>query len=317
MKGISWGNGREGEWLERIATNLDIVVLVYLPAEGTVQYVSDSVRWLIGVRKEQIYRDIRCLFDQLNIQSEDEQFVEDFLCGNLLLSIQKEYEFTYSNAQNKRWGRIKAVPCDDGSYLLTLSDTTVEHELSEALITAVEKIDHMRGMTQDMLADDVDVKEIHTVFEEPSPKKWGDSMMKQRVSAPCYEGKRALLVEDNEINREIACELLRQLGVMIEQAENGIEAVGMFADSEEDYYDLIFMDIQMPVMDGNEATRKIRAMDRKDAKVIPIIAMTAHIFAEDIQMALQAGMDIHIAKPLNVQKMLEGLRKIKNTSDAK
>lgn len=121
------------------------------------------------------------------------------------------------------------------------------------------------------------------------------------LERPDYSNKRILLVEDNEINREIATELLSETGVKIEEACDGEEAVRKVAESEEGYYDLILMDIQMPKLDGYEATKSIRMLDRSDVKDLPIIAMTANAFAEDAQAALRAGMNAHFAKPIDLQ----------------
>ena len=123
-----------------------------------------------------------------------------------------------------------------------------------------------------------------------------------------FAGKRVLLVEDNELNREIAEELLGFLGVTVEQAEDGQQALDMVERSAPGYYDLVFMDIQMPVMDGYEAARRIRALGRKDTESLPIIAMTANAFASDIRQAKEAGMDGHIAKPVEVAKLLQTLK---------
>ena len=120
-----------------------------------------------------------------------------------------------------------------------------------------------------------------------------------------YKGKRVLLVEDNEINREIAVEIIKETGVSIETASDGQEAVEAFKGKPAYYYDLIFMDIQMPVMNGYEATRAIRSIERTDAKDIPIIAMTANAFAEDVLDARNAGMNEHVAKPIDLNKLME------------
>ena len=116
-----------------------------------------------------------------------------------------------------------------------------------------------------------------------------------------FRGKRILLSDDNEINMEIAVELLGVTGADIDTARNGREALDRFAQSVNWYYDLILMDVQMPVMNGYEATRQIRSLKRPDAGRIPIFAMTANAFAEDEEASRQAGMDAHITKPLNVE----------------
>ena len=102
---------------------------------------------------------------------------------------------------------------------------------------------------------------------------------------------------------EIAEELIGITGVQIEKAVDGLKAVEMFASSPCGYYDLIFMDIQMPVMDGYEATRRIRGMDREDAGSLPIFAMSANAFAEDVENSLLAGMNGHIAKPIDLDSI--------------
>lgn len=122
-----------------------------------------------------------------------------------------------------------------------------------------------------------------------------------------FKGKRILLVEDNEINREIAVELIGATGLLIETAEDGLQAVDMFERSDMGYYDLILMDVEMPRMNGYEATRCIRAMERTDAQTIPIFAMTANAFAEDEEKSKQAGMNVHISKPLDVKVVYEQL----------
>ena len=123
-----------------------------------------------------------------------------------------------------------------------------------------------------------------------------------------FEGRRILLVEDVEVNREIVQALLEPTLISIDYAENGKEAVRMFAESP-DVYDMIYMDVQMPVMDGYEATRQIRAMDTPRANIIPIVAMTANVFREDIEKCLAAGMNDHVGKPLNLDEVLEKLRR--------
>ncbi len=125
-----------------------------------------------------------------------------------------------------------------------------------------------------------------------------------------FTKKRILLVEDNELNREIAHDILEEYGFIIEMAEDGDIAVDMVAASEEGYYDVVLMDIQMPRMDGYEATKRIRRLENKKLAQIPIIAMTANAFEEDRQNALAAGMDSHIAKPIDIPKLIETLQMI-------
>ena len=128
-----------------------------------------------------------------------------------------------------------------------------------------------------------------------------------------FKGKHILLAEDNELNREIAVELLGKVtGAMIDEAEDGQKAVALFEESEKNYYDLILMDIQMPRMNGFEATKKIRAMDRPDATSVPIFAMTANAFAEDEEKSRQAGMNAHLSKPLEISAVLAAMNEILN-----
>ncbi len=124
-----------------------------------------------------------------------------------------------------------------------------------------------------------------------------------------YSGKRLLLVEDNELNREIAEVILEEAGFVIEAAPDGTDAVAMIEDSEEGYYHAVLMDVQMPVMNGYEATKAIRAMQREDVKTLPIIAMTANAMEEDKEAALKSGMNAHIAKPLDIELLMSVLRK--------
>ncbi len=120
-----------------------------------------------------------------------------------------------------------------------------------------------------------------------------------------YSAYRILLVEDIELNQEIAVELLSVTGVQVEVADDGAQAVEKFENSPEGYYDLIFMDIHMPVMDGYEATRRIRGMDRSDAMAVWIVAMTADAFVEDVRQAKESGMNEHISKPVEPSRLQE------------
>lgn len=124
-----------------------------------------------------------------------------------------------------------------------------------------------------------------------------------------FENTRILIAEDNEINAEILTELLGEIhGLTCEVKENGKEAFDRFASSEQGEFDIIFMDVQMPIMNGYEATRAIRSSEHPDAKTIPIIAMTANAFAEDVKAALDAGMNAHISKPVDMDRVIEVLK---------
>ena len=122
-------------------------------------------------------------------------------------------------------------------------------------------------------------------------------------------GRHLLLVEDNELNREIASEIIGTTGIQIDAAENGEAAVRKFRESQIGYYDMILMDVQMPVMNGYDATMIIRALDRKDAATVPIVAMTADAFAEDVEKAMASQMNEHLSKPLDIAKLAEVMRR--------
>ena len=125
-----------------------------------------------------------------------------------------------------------------------------------------------------------------------------------------FANKKLLLVDDIEVNREIATMILMQAGFVVETAADGKEAVGKVSASKPGDFDAVLMDIQMPVMDGYEATRAIRKLDNPELAKIPIIAMTANAFSEDVQAAKEAGMNDHIAKPIDLKQMMETLKKI-------
>lgn len=121
------------------------------------------------------------------------------------------------------------------------------------------------------------------------------------------DGRRILLAEDNYMNTVVAARLLQNKGMLVETAENGAAAVGLFEQSADGYYDAILMDIRMPVMDGLEAVRQIRALKRRDAACIPIVAMTANAYDEDRQKSIQAGMNSHLSKPIDPLKLYKTL----------
>ena len=122
-----------------------------------------------------------------------------------------------------------------------------------------------------------------------------------------FTGRRVLLAEDNQINTEVAIALLESKGFIVVPAENGLRAMELFSKSSEGYYDAILMDIRMPIMDGLSAANTIRHLSNSDAKTIPIIAMTANAFDEDIEKSKAAGMNAHLAKPIEPERMYKTL----------
>lgn len=180
--------------------------------------------------------------------------------------------------------------------ILTAYDwSDIEQEAREAGVTA-------------FCAKPIFLSELREILESPFVvQNTEDTAAEETVS---FEGKKLLLVEDNEINQEIAVEILQEAGFVLDVAEDGVVAVEMMKNAKAGQYDLILMDIQMPVMNGYEATREIRALDDPEIANIPIVAMTADAFAEDKKLALDAGMNGHIAKPIDVARLMEMLREI-------
>ncbi len=139
------------------------------------------------------------------------------------------------------------------------------------------------------------------IVDENAPKR-------RRRMPINLDGRKVLVVEDNEINREIAVALLEKKGINVTEAENGKNAVEIFEESEPYSFDVILMDIRMPVMNGLEATRAIRSMDRPDALTVPIIAMTANVFESDVKASMEAGLNAHLAKPINPMVLYETIQ---------
>jgi len=125
-----------------------------------------------------------------------------------------------------------------------------------------------------------------------------------------FTGKRILMAEDNELNRELAVAILTEYGFEIETANDGLEAVNMIREHEAGYYDVLFTDIQMPVMDGYETSRAVRDLKDPAKANIPIFALTANAFEEDKRLALAAKMNGHLVKPFNILELIEALKKV-------
>jgi signal transduction histidine kinase/CheY-like chemotaxis protein len=149
---------------------------------------------------------------------------------------------------------------------------------------------------------------FHELLDQAKTHKVQSQVPLEKFEKMNLSGKRVLLVEDNELNMEIAKEILEMTGICVECAQNGAQAVKQISQVEDGYYDLVLMDIQMPVMNGCEATRAIRAMNRTYTQTLPIVAMTANAFAEDIHETRKAGMNAHISKPIDLNILLEVLK---------
>ena len=160
------------------------------------------------------------------------------------------------------------------------------------------------------IAEEKDVTTVQLETIDHTEEVQGDTVVD-------FTGKRLLLVEDNMVNMEIANMILEDNGFTVETAENGKIALDMVSSSEPGYYDAVLMDIQMPVMDGYEATREIRTLPNRDLANIPILAMTANAFKEDERAVMEAGMQAHIAKPVDVDQLLKTLASVLRKTDDK
>ena len=152
------------------------------------------------------------------------------------------------------------------------------------------------------------MSELRNVLRRPVQPK--AEPRQEAPETPDYSGKRVLLVEDNELNREIATTILEETGMWIDSVEDGDVAVATINQAPADRYDLILMDIQMPKMDGYTATREIRTLSDNKKANIPIVAMTANAFEEDKQRAYKAGMNGHIIKPITMDEISRVLDKV-------
>ena len=173
-------------------------------------------------------------------------------------------------------------------------------------------------MSKPLFTDNV-MRQLHTILLNTGDIQPVEAEAEPEAAAAedevSLEGLRVLMAEDIDLNAQILTDLLDMEGVAAERAENGQIAVDMFLDHEIGYYDAILMDVRMPVMDGLEAAAAIRALERPDAQQIPIIAMTANAFDEDVQRSLQSGMNAHLSKPIEPDRLYETLHRLAVKSD--
>ena len=166
------------------------------------------------------------------------------------------------------------------------------------------------GIIAKPLFSDSLMRTIHSVLERKSGAEPAAVHPAAEASENILAGCRILMAEDVDANAEILADLLELEDILTERAENGQRAVDMFADQPAGYYNAVLMDVRMPIMDGLSATQAIRALDRPDAKEIPIIAMTANVFDEDVERSLQAGMNAHLFKPIEPERLYETLARL-------
>ena len=203
------------------------------------------------------------------------------------------------------------MPHKNGIELTREVRKIIGHEPTVIILTAYDwyDVEHeaLAAGVDDFIAKPLTTSNLVYEFNQVVLRKKQTSKKSEPVS---LEGRKILVVEDMEVNAEIMMMLLEMQGMIGEHAENGQIAVDMFNEKPPGYYSAILMDIRMPVMDGLTATETIRALDREDAKTIPILAMTANAFDEDVQRSLQAGMNAHLAKPVDAEVLFKSLQEL-------
>lgn len=245
--------------------------------------------------------------------------------------------FKYTNPGGKVHMKLEEIPSDREGFALyrtTITDTGIG--MSEDYIPHIfEEFSREKNSTQntiegtglgmpivkrlvDLMGGTIEVKSqkgvgstfIVTLSHRITDRSKLTEHAGVLIDSQLFKDKRILLAEDNDLNAEIAIELLSEAGFIMDRVENGREAVEKIAQSDANYYNAVLMDIQMPEMNGYEATRAIRALPDNNKAQVPILAMTANAFAEDKREAIQAGMSGHLAKPINVHELMKALSKV-------
>ena len=257
---------------------------------GSEEYLNRLLMNLAGNAVKYNRRGGKVILYFNEISSDDKTAVFEFVCSDTGLGMSKEFQ---KHAFE--------------SYAREGKETTNGYSGAGLGLSIVKDIvDRMNGTIK------LESKEnVGTTFTVTIPLEIdhnAEKKQQKKVEKPDLSGKSVLLVEDNELNREIAKMLLEDEKMVVTTAENGKEAVDIVSQSVPGRFDFIFMDMMMPVMDGLEAARQIRTLNRKDTKEIPIIAMTANAFQDDIRDCIDAGMNAHIAKPIDSKKIEDTLQ---------
>lgn len=257
--------------IEQVELNLISNALKYTPEGGKVTYHVSEIEC-----EQEGYVTYRALLKDSGIGMSEE------FCQHVFEAYERERVWHKHNIQGTGLGLAitKTLIEQMGGTIVCRSELGVGTEFEFTLTLKAGTLDDL-PKTTDSIIDEID-----------------------------FAGKRVLLVEDNELNREIANEILTESGFEVETAEDGIIAVEKVSRSQPGYYDLVLMDIQMPNMNGYKATQAIRRLKNKELASVPIIAMTANAFEEDKTDALAAGMNEHIAKPIDIPKMMEVFKQI-------
>ena len=245
--------------------------------------------------------------------------------------------YKYTDAGGRISLSVKELPGEKPGYILlqtTIADTGIgmseeyqprifeefsrEHTVTENKIEGTGLGMPIVKKLVDLMEGTIEVESRlgkGTIFTVSIPHRIAENEEQKREKAAVpdpgkFIGKRILLVEDNELNMEIATEVLSEIGFVVEQAEDGLICLDKVSRAEKGYYDLILMDVQMPNLDGYSTTKRIRSLKERGKAEIPIIAMTENAFEEDRQNALNAGMNGHLAKPIEIEKLVQTLAEI-------
>lgn len=284
-------------------------------------------RVTINLKLDQCEQDANHLLDKLPVLVVDDDVDVCESVSQMLFDIGMTGEWTDNGAEAIRMVSSRHLAGDD--YLAVLLDwkmpemdgVETARRIREVVDTSVPVI-ILTAYDWSEIEEEAAEAGVDAFLSKPLYKsKLMQTMLTivdRSVEAPLTErirhnkipaGKRVLLAEDNQLNQEIAVEILGQMNLKIDTVENGVEAVEKFTDSEPGFYDLILMDIQMPAMNGYEAARAIRGTNHEDSQRIPIVAMTADAFAKDVQAAYASGMNEHISKPVSVDRLVQVLER--------